>query len=327
MGFHHTTSLEECISICLAVRPLCRAVAYVPGLNLGYANCWPKNGNPDTAAFSTPDGRKGTIHTAVIDEFDRIDANCSSNTHYETQDNQAFDIHCGQVNSGRNFTSVHAQNITACVDACAVNPNNCTGVNFDPSLTSGYRNCYLQNTTSIVLDNDKWTYAIISGAEVPSSSPPANSGLGDLTGGNSKNTKSKAWIAGPVVGGLALLAVGGFLIFWWRRRKSHIAGADVSGSVPKDGYYSGGPAGVGSYNPAQQQQHDMHGHFAPELEGANEYQPMMKYAHTAPPYHDEEGVAAAGGAVEVPGTAEPQELGGAAAASPGRREGPQELGS
>lgn len=329
MGFHHANSLEECLSICLAVRPLCRAVAYVPGLTLGYPNCWPKTGSPDLAVFA-PDGRRGTIHTAVIDEFDRIDESCPSNTHYEATDNKAFDIHCGQVNTGRNFTSVHAQNITACIDACAVNTdNNCTGIVFDSSLTSGYQNCYLQNTTSIVVDHDKGTYAILAGATVPSSSPPANGGLGDLAGDNNnnsnKNSTSKAWIAGPVIGGLALLGVVGFLLLWWRRRKAHVAGVEVAGSVPKDGYYDGAPAGVGSYNPAQQGRHEMHAHgYAPELEAASEYQPMMvKYAHSAPPYHDEEGGATA---VEVPGTVEPQELGGAEGNAE-RRTAPQELGA
>jgi hypothetical protein len=315
MGFHHATSLEECLSFCLAVQPLCRAVAYAPGLGLGYTNCWPKNGNPDVATFGPPPEHEGTIHTAVIDEFDRIDESCPKDDHYKTSNNKDFEIHCGQLNTGTNITSLHTQNITACIDACATweDNNGCVGVVFDVSLAGGYRNCYLQNTTSIIIDQDKRTYAILSGTSIPTSSPTTTAlpGIPD----ERKGSTSKAWVAGPVIGGIALLAIIAFGLFWWRRRKAHVAGAGTARGNP----YMGGNPAAGMYlNSAGGSAVQLHGHdhYAGELDGASEYQPMMvKYAYEDAPVPS---------AVEAP-TAESSEPHELASLELSRRATPQEL--
>jgi hypothetical protein len=44
IGFYHATSLVDCLQICVREHPLCQAVVYNPGLNIGFANCWPKSG-------------------------------------------------------------------------------------------------------------------------------------------------------------------------------------------------------------------------------------------------------------------------------------------
>lgn len=250
-GYYHTETMEECLRICVDSHPLCRAVSWNPGLQIGFANCWLKTGFPGDAIVD-PRTNMGVLHSATITQVDPIDRNCPSSKTYSATGNKNFDIHCGQLNQGSNITQIHTQNVTACMDACAASDKNCVGILFDSTLAGGFNNCYLQNTTSVISDQASATYAVLSNTVLPSSSASAGSGSNSGSSGNNSNSSdssssssggSKAWIAGPVVGGLAGLAIIGFAIFFWRRRKADKAG--VHAPVEKHGNEAGngyGPA-------------------------------------------------------------------------------------
>ncbi len=219
-GYFHATSLQECLKICVDAHPLCQGVSYNPGLQIGYANCWLKTGFPST--LSDPDSTMGTMHSATITQIDSVDRTCPSTKTYKAQggSKQNFDIHCGQLNTGSNITSVHMQNITSCIDTCASSDKKCVSVVFDSAMQAGFNNCYLQNTTSVISDQASATYAVLSGSNAPSASNGASgSGLPSPQSSNAKSS-SKAWIAGPVLGGLLALALIGLGIFFLRRRKA-----------------------------------------------------------------------------------------------------------
>lgn len=241
IGFYHATSLEECLNRCIEEHPLCRGVSYNPGLEIGYANCWPKTGFDNS--LSTPDAKMGILHSATVTSLDRIDTSCPEDKGYTATGNKQFEIHCGQLNAGTNITSFHSQNLTACMDACASSDKNCIGIVFDSTLANGYENCYLQNTTSVISSKDSTTYALLSGTPLPSSSGTplpggSNSNSNSTSTGpqaadKEDNSSSKAWIAGPVIGGILVLVLIGFALIWWRRRKARQLAASVS---EKDGY-------------------------------------------------------------------------------------------
>ncbi|KAF2113283.1 hypothetical protein BDV96DRAFT_475160, partial [Lophiotrema nucula] len=217
-GYFHATSLDDCLNICVTQHPLCRAVAYNPTLEMGYANCWPKTSFPNT--LGAPGGNR-TMHTATITTIEQIDTTCPSNDQYTATGNKQFDIHCGQLNQGVNITSLHTRNVTACMDACAASNKNCVGVLFDSSLAGGLSNCYLQNTTSVITDQTSATYAVLAGTTLPTSSPST----APLPSSSDSGSSSKAWIAGPVIGGIAGIAIIAAAFFLWRRKKAGTAAA------------------------------------------------------------------------------------------------------
>ena len=246
VGFYHTKTLEECVRICADQSPLCKGVSWNPDYSIGFANCWPKTGWSDNA-ISTPSTKHGVLHSVTITSFDRVDANCPASKTYSTTDNTNFDIHCGQLNEGTNITQIHTQNITSCIDSCATT-DKCMGVVFDSTLQNGFRNCYLQNTTSTISDKASATFAALSGSSIPSSSPsstPGNSNSNPNSGSGSASSSdggSKAWIAGPVVGALAGLAIIAGVVFWWRRRNNSAAAAgEKHERVQHAGYYHAHP--------------------------------------------------------------------------------------
>jgi hypothetical protein len=298
-GFFHTSTLEECLEICVNQHPLCKAVSWSPDLKIGFANCWPKSGFPD-GGLQSPGPKQGSIHTATITRIDPVDSKCPEKTTYSSSNKATFDIHCGQVNSGTNMTSMHTQNVTSCMDACANYDQKCTGVVFDSALSGGYKNCYLQNTTNTVSNQASGMYAVISsGSSSSGGNSNSNSNNSD---NNNTSSPSKAWIAGPVLGAIALLALLAFALFWFRRRKARSA---QSAALEKDGHEFAGYQGAQPYSPnsgagaapgyydappgvhAGQQQYD-----APlmELNGqgseARELAATEKYAHVKSTPHE-----------------------------------------
>ncbi|KAJ4362970.1 hypothetical protein N0V83_010087 [Neocucurbitaria cava] len=280
VGFYHTESLEECLEICIDQHPLCRAVSWNPGLEIGFANCWPKTGFPET--LTDPSTKQGVLHSATITQIDTIDSNCPSKTTYSATGNKNFDIHCGQLNTGTNITNLHTQNITACMDACATNDQKCVGVLFDSTLQGGYKNCYLQNSTAVITDQASATYALLSGSNIPSSTG-TGSGSGNNNSSSSGGSKSKAWIAGPVIGAIAALAILGFALFWWRRRKAQrgVGGVEKGPSDVSHAGYGPAPAyspGVGGHGGTQHPYFDAP---ASEMDArpTSELPASTKYAH------------------------------------------------
>ncbi|KAF1998799.1 hypothetical protein P154DRAFT_536109 [Amniculicola lignicola CBS 123094] len=288
-GFYHATSLDDCLNYCVQEHPLCRGVFYNPGLEIGFANCWLKTGFSD--GIESPGSNIGVIHSAAITSLDRIDTSCPSSEAYTTSNNKQYEIHCNQLNTGTNLTSVHRENITSCIDTCS-NREKCIGVVFDSSLLGGYENCYLQNTTSVITDQASATYAILADTPLPSStssatSSPSSSASSDSST-SSSNSPSRAWIAGPVIGGLAGLAIIGLAIFWWRRYKSPTSKAAAKSDYVAAPAYSpyGGDASMGHVHGAGYAPVEIGGERAvknhPSEMAATEYMPSSKYARREP---------------------------------------------
>jgi hypothetical protein len=255
-GFFHTNTMEECIRICVDQQPLCKGVSWSPDLKIGFANCWPKTGFSD-GALQSPGQKQGVIHSATITRIDPVDTKCPEKKTYTSNAGKAknnFDIKCGQVSSGSNMTMLHRQNITSCMDACASSEQKCVGVVFDSGLAGGFKNCYLQNTTNTVSDLASATYAAMSSSTSGDSSSGSGAGSGSGNSDNSSSSSSKAWIAGPVIGGIAAIALLAFLAFWWRKRKGQSAhnatiekdGREFGSYGPAPAYSPGGAAGPSS---------------------------------------------------------------------------------
>ncbi|KAL6708052.1 hypothetical protein ACN47E_003486 [Coniothyrium glycines] len=219
VGFYHATSLEDCLQKCVKEHPLCRAVTYNPGLAVGYANCWPKTGFSDATlvdAAGTANSNT-THHSAIITQFEGLDTTCPSESKITVPDGRAYEVHCGKLNIGGNMTNLHTQNLTACIDACAANSKQgCLSALFDSAMQGGFSNCYLQNSTGVILNQTQATYALFSAAPIAT------------------RNSSKAWITGPVIV-IIVLIVFGMGILWWRRRRSIIRKQGVGSAVEKDG--------------------------------------------------------------------------------------------
>lgn len=291
-GYFHTSTLEECIHICVDQHPLCKAVSWSPDLKIGFANCFPKSGFPD-GGLQSPGAKSGVIHSATITQIDPVDSKCpDKKTYTNTEKKKDFDIHCGRVNTGTNMTYLHTQNLTSCMDTCAKSDQKCIGVVFDSSLSGGFKNCYLQNTTNTVSNSASATYAALSSSS-SGASDSGNNGSNDSSSSPSSSS-SKAWVAGPVIGGIAAIALLAFLAIWLRKRKARAAGASA---VEKDGRefgqygrapaYSPGAAGGsppdGGYYDPPPNAHAEYASTPMELSGqdrqANELPASTKYAH------------------------------------------------
>jgi hypothetical protein len=121
---------------------------------------------------------------------------------------QNFTIDCydGRIGS-ENFTSIHETSIYTCIDACSKQTSQrCKAVVFDDSMLKGYENCYLLNSTGSPNKGTNATFAVLTEYRHLDQSPNIND-------------KSKAWIAGPVIGVVAFLVLVAIAILYWHRRR------------------------------------------------------------------------------------------------------------
>ena len=305
-AFYHATSLDDCVHKCMGEHPLCRGVVYNPGLQGGYANCWPKTGF-DSNIPATGQLLK-IAHSATLDQIDTPDTKCPKDEEYTSsdKDNSNFALHCGKANQGTNMTEIHATNFTSCMDACATNDKGCVGVVYDSSLQGGYDNCYLQNTSSVFTDVGSSMYAVLTGNKPKSSDSPSggngnnnNNGNGNGNNGNNSDgdnkSSSKAWIAGAIIGPLLGLALIGGLIWFFRRKKraAYPAADELPADAPKTNPYAQTPQSQHHLNEPSQVYAQHAPQYSPlpaselgagadhqmqEMEGAS----TAKYAHKGP---------------------------------------------
>ncbi|KAK3680805.1 hypothetical protein LTR37_021047 [Vermiconidia calcicola] len=129
---------------------------------------------------------------------------------YTTKNGEPFDID-GRFNAA-NYTSVHQSDISGCMDHCSADlSQNCAGVLFNFDLEDGFENCYLLNWIGDENKPFNYTFAELSRRTSGSTSS-------DVADSGSGSGSSKAWIAGPVVGGIVLMALLAALFFWLGRR-------------------------------------------------------------------------------------------------------------
>ena len=229
----HADSLQDCLNQCSAAHPICLAVTYVPGMDTGYGNCYFKS-NVSAANFVTEDSGNATTHMAILkNNAWNTNSSCTNGTTYVAVNEAEFEITCNVNNqpSANDLVQYHMQNMSACADACGTYTNSsgltCGGVIFDSTMTDGYENCYLKSSSGTSLpgyNGHVWLQLTRSanGTSVNSSSgdtSPQNSALPTPTAPPSSSSSSKAWIAGPVIGGIAGLAAIAGLLFYLRRRR------------------------------------------------------------------------------------------------------------
>ncbi|KAL4903364.1 hypothetical protein BDW74DRAFT_179782 [Aspergillus multicolor] len=232
----HTDTLEECMEYCAEAHPLCRAVTWNPDLGNGFGNCYLKDFNGTLVSGEHEEGY--VIHAALVqlpillDENGDEAAACPSQLNYTSttslQVRKDFEIRCYESRSGTgNLTTIHTATLEACMDRCAsydpiadsesnfgVETGECVGVVFDRTMAVGYENCALLSDVGQSKGEISSTFARITAAIDPSDEDEG-SGSG-----------SKAWIAGPVVGGVAGVVILGAGVWWWRRRKSPAQNAE-----------------------------------------------------------------------------------------------------
>jgi hypothetical protein len=238
----HVDSLEECMDICAAAHPLCESASWNPGMIHGYQNCYLKTASQPLEEFDQTT-QAYILHTAVLN-LPTLAQGCPTDKKYTSTENgkdTAFTISCGQqATSATNLTFSHQPNITACMDSCASYSNSpaCEAVVFDPSMAIGYDNCQLLNSVTLVQDTSNVNYAsIASSNSSDASGVPSSSG----------HSSSKAWIAGPVIGGLVVIALVGLIYWWWSRRKKS---AQTTSVAPQTEHVPEQPV----YAPSTQQQ-------------------------------------------------------------------------
>jgi hypothetical protein len=203
----HADSLEDCINFCLRAHPFCNAVSWNVGLINGFGNCYIKSGLIASDATLAPSG-PSTVHSAILARsvIQATDV-CPDDSSYSASSGAEFEITCSTaLEDSQNSTSIHKSSFLSCMDSCGDQQDDaCLGVLFDIEMTEGYDNCYL------LTDLGRTTTGVNTFAKKtnPGSSSP------DQADGEAG---SKAWIAGPVIGAVILLALIGFG-FWWRSRR------------------------------------------------------------------------------------------------------------
>jgi hypothetical protein len=215
----HADTMAECLEICSEVHPLCTGVSWNPDMKPGYGNCYLKNditaGKP-----SAPRGNY-TIHSAgVLPSYADISVGCPNDLSYKSKNGESFTIDCYDGRSGsQNFTSTHSQSIYSCMDTCSTHQSEgCTAVVFDDSLLNGYENCYLLNATGTTNKGTNATFAIID--HLNPNPPPS--------------PKSKAWIAGPVIGVVAVTVIAVIAFYYWRRHHSRVRDGEETAQRRED---------------------------------------------------------------------------------------------
>ncbi|KAF2238278.1 hypothetical protein EV356DRAFT_518839 [Viridothelium virens] len=113
----HADSLYDCMNLCGATHPLCMAVTYVPSMNMGYGNCYPKS-NVSVESLATYDSPVDTRHMAILDTTTwDVNSSCTNGTTYDSPSRPGaeFDIACNANNNAPDLATNYAQNMSACV--------------------------------------------------------------------------------------------------------------------------------------------------------------------------------------------------------------------
>lgn len=215
----YAETLEECMEACVHAHPLCKAAMWNPGHLAGYLNCFLKNATGPLVEST------GSIYHTAVANIVPLAEGCPTYTNYTSSDGKVFDITCSQqITQATNLTIGHHKSITDCIDACANHdsPIECEAIVYDATMGLGFENCYLFNSVQML---DSSTYLNVAqlvttstnSTNSTSSSPSASS---TSSTSSTSSSSSKAWIAGPVTGGV--VAIVGIVLawFWWNRRKT-----------------------------------------------------------------------------------------------------------
>jgi hypothetical protein len=222
---YHADSLEECMELCSQTHPLCKAVTYNPDMRGGYGNCYPKSDFSASGYISNP-----STHMAVAANLPTLNSSCTNGSVYTAPNNEQFTVSCNENRAFNDLVQLHSANLSYCIDSCASYSNattgDCVAIVYDSTLNSGWQNCWLKSANGVAGTLAGNHYALKIG-KVPTNTNGSSSGNSTSTGSNSasssgsSSSSSKAWIAGPVAGGIvgiALISAG--MLYFLRRNKS-----------------------------------------------------------------------------------------------------------
>lgn len=225
----HTDTMDECLEFCAAGDPLCRAVAWATDLERGYNNCFPKNSS-DLTSLSKP--TYSTVHVATSPDSPPA-FSCSDKTTLSAANGKTFDVQCARDVGGVDLRRFHSPSLQECVDGCAEYKNAsslaCIAALFDVTWSRGYRNCIWKGVDATAQEPETdpyWAVALLTSNETTvtdtnnsnsTETGPSDAGSSGISG-PADSGRSKSWIAGPVVGGVALLAILFALVYLYRRR-------------------------------------------------------------------------------------------------------------
>lgn len=207
----HTESLDECLDVCSTLHPICTGVGWDPLLKSGYLNCFPKNTTArkfDNARYKADDGSQ--CAKALLEVYPD-DCPAAINGTVVASNKNSFQLSCGEDRPGNNITAQHANSLGACVDSCATYTNaSCIGAVFDLGMVNGFENCYLKSEVGFTVNQSGFTFALRQANS--NASIPDNSNFPQPQ----RQSSSKAWIAGPVIGAIAVI---GMILagLWWCR--------------------------------------------------------------------------------------------------------------
>lgn len=170
------------------------------------------------------------------------------------------------------------------MESCTATASNssCVSVIYDDLMQEGFDNCYLQSSLGIFAGSGFAHSAWVSefkndtAANSTGTTSPASSSA------SSSSKKSLAWIAGPVVGIIAIATIG-IILFTWRRKRRNGIAEEVSSTLnlsePKVAYVEsselaldGGqvelpPSQLHELSESGQYRYELQGHEGYELSG------------------------------------------------------------
>ncbi|KAF2736007.1 hypothetical protein EJ04DRAFT_511298 [Polyplosphaeria fusca] len=218
----HTATLADCLDHCSTLHPLCTGVTWDARMENGFQNCYPKRAAPRQFDDARKYNKNSHSAKAIIAFPTEEECHASADGKVTASNADEFELSCNEGRYGTNVTVQHAESHSACVDACATYSGTapCQGAVFDANMDGGYENCYLKSDIGGAVGNMPGV-AFARRLNGTNSSDPANN-----------SSQSKAWIAGPVIGGIVAVVLVVGALWWWRKRRR---GGTRRTAIAKDG--------------------------------------------------------------------------------------------
>jgi hypothetical protein len=215
--------------------PNCWGVVFSVGDNACYLKHSGVGSKPNPGATTSDNSVLGVAHTSQLKKPLEEPLCPSAKSMTSTGSDTTFEIDCSQNLLSRNLGAVHVDSLQECLDACAKydGEEECTEAYYEHSMEFGYTNCMLKTGSSE--NNPVIIKAVASRAAKTTSEPipPSNTFSGTPTGksdtpseqsrstSRASGSSDLAWIAGMVVGSVAIIAILLGLVLYWRRRSQN----------------------------------------------------------------------------------------------------------
>lgn len=217
-------NITQCADACAVYQhPRCAAVAFEASQAHGTSNCYLKSAVP------TPTVQTFVMDAAVAAGPTATEDCAALGPTHTAQARVLFRTYCGYDYQRDDLVQSFAADMGACMDQCvqhntAAAAGSCLGVAYEASQLTGFQNCYLKdgnNTADLVSPAFVVDAAFIVGtAALPTTSPAGASTPSPSPSPSSSPSPSPsiAWIAGPIVGGVAGLTLLALAARWFVAR-------------------------------------------------------------------------------------------------------------